>query len=123
MTKLLWRITDDFEAEREGDFTHTRRLTTGPRGADLTLATPIVFQLLDDDGIVYYEGEAANEESLEYAYEFGIAGVGATSLRVAVEPADCWCCTRSASPHPLERPTRCYCTGILTARHWVTTLG
>lgn len=77
--KAYWTITADLFAEEDEP---SRVGTSGPRGADTTLPLVLRFRLLDADGNLYYEGLASNQESLDYAHEFGQIDVGATELVV-----------------------------------------
>jgi hypothetical protein len=120
-TGYYWRITQDYINREPEDRKFNRVGTEGPGNpeADTSLPLSITFRLKDDDGQVYYGGKAANEESLELAFDFGIADAGCTALEVKVQPDGCWCCQKDHWGLAQD----CYCRGNVKTSHWVLTLG
>lgn len=70
-----WRITKDLINNPLVDWLPTREgCGYGKAGGGIT------FFLFDDDGILYFVGEAWDEADVEDAHDFGVADAGVTNL-------------------------------------------
>lgn len=82
-----WKITEDTIWQPEDDYP-SRVGTEGPYGCNDKLPTTIRFRMYGDDGPEdgCYYGEAANDNSLEYALDgFGTPDAGCTMIDILMD--------------------------------------
>ena len=82
-----WVITED----KLNDSKYSRKGVCGPNGMSFTLAQIAAdgrkFRMLDDDGILYYEGTFLGDDScsgFEPLEDFGTPDAGATTIQYLV---------------------------------------
>ena len=79
MTAIPWIITRDLLAD-EFSNPPTKRLV-----ADFDETQyPVYFKLWDDDGVLYFEGRAVDEDAVEDAHDWGMGFAGTTRSATAV---------------------------------------
>jgi hypothetical protein len=91
MSEYAWRITRDLLAEQDPELSSDAGvygpgdITREQKTALLDRENTVLFQLLDDDEIVYYQGDFLGDAESEDAFgpldDFGTPNAGAVTIR------------------------------------------